>query len=382
MPPTHQRYGALLDTIYAAAADPSQWPEALTRTSDYLGAVGGALIYHAPPPGRGMMVLGRMSEELAALYWKHYAPDPWATAMKTFALDRPIATSRLVEMRLIRRTGFYADILLPSGIEDMLGASIRPLAAEGGVGGFSFGLSGRAVEQTDERLRRFGRLLPHLSRALDASLQLGRHADGARQLARVLEGMQNAALLLDGGGRVTYANASAETLLAANDGLAVTRGGDLRLTAALPAEAAAMRRALGEALSVANGEDGALGAPLRLTRPSGRAPLLIIPVPLPPPAFAIWELVEAARAMVIVIDPEAGSLPAKSVQAAFGLTAAEARVAALVGGGLSGPESAAALGISPETVKTHLARCFAKTGVHSQAELARLLATLPRPTTF
>ena len=154
------------------------------------------------------------------------------------------------------------------------------------------------------------------------------------------------------------------------------------MTAALPAETAALKRALGEALSVANGEDRALQAPLRLTRQSGRAPLLIIPVPLPPPAFAMWELVESARAMVIVIDPEAGSLPVvEGAQAAFGLTAAEARVAALVGGGLSGPQSAAALGVSPETVKTHLARCFAKTGVHSQAELARLLAALPRPAT-
>ena len=383
MSTTHERYGALLDTIYAAAVDPSQWPEALTRASDYLGAVGGALIYHAPPPGRGFAVLGRLSEELAALYWQQYAGrDPWVIAMKNFAFDRPIAPSRLVEMSVIRRTGYYADILQPSGIEDLLAVSIRPLAAKGGVGGFSFGLSERAVERTDERLRRLGRLLPHLSRAVDASLQLGRYADGSRQLARVLGGMQNPALLLDARGRITYANAGAEALLAMNDGLAVTRGVDLCLTAALPAETAALKRALGEALSVANGEDRALQAPLRLTQPSGRAPLLIIPVPLPPPAFAMWELVESARAMVIVIDPEAGSLPVvEGAQAAFGLTAAEARVAALVGGGLSGPQSAAALGVSPETVKTHLARCFAKTGVHSQAELARLLAALPRPAT-
>lgn len=381
MSTTHGRYSALLDTIYAAAADPTIWPEALTCASDYLGANGGMLIYHAPVEGHGFTVLGRLSEELAAIFWQRYAGrDPWTLAMKGVPFDRPTAMNSLVDKGVIRRTGFYADVLRPSGFDDMLNVSLKELGINGGTGGFGFGLTERGAERTAEGLRRLGRLLPHLSRALDASLQLGRHADGSRQLTRVLGSMPNAALLLDASGRITYANAGAEALLAMNDGLAVARGGGLRLAAVLPAETAALQRALSEALSVANGEDRALQAPLRLTRPSGRAPLLIIPVPLPPPAFAMWELVESARAMVIVIDPEAGSLPVvEGVQAAFGLTPAEARVAALVGRGLSGPQSAAALGISPETVKTHLARCFAKTGLHSQAELARLLATLPRP---
>lgn len=164
-----------------------------------------------------------------------------------------------------------------------------------------------------------------------------------------------------------------------HDGLSVTARGNLHLAAALPAETAALDRVIGQALLVANGDDGALHKPLRLTRPSGRPPLLILPVPLPPPAFVMWELTESARAMVLVIDPEAQALSAAaSVQTAFSLTAAEARVAALIGGGLSGPQTAAALGVSPETIKTHLARCFAKTGVHSQAGLVRLVGMLPQ----
>jgi DNA-binding CsgD family transcriptional regulator len=131
---------------------------------------------------------------------------------------------------------------------------------------------------------------------------------------------------------------------------------------------------------IANGDDdGMMQAPLRLTRPSGRVPLLVLPVPLPPPAFAMWELLESARALVVVIDPEMHSLSASdALQKAFEFTGAEARVAALIGGGLNGPQTAAALNISPETVKTHLAHCFEKTGIHSQAGLARLVGMLPR----
>ena len=117
---------------------------------------------------------------------------------------------------------------------------------------------------------------------------------------------------------------------------------------------------------------------MRLTRLSGEAALLVVPVPLPPPAFSLWELSATARLLVLVIDPGARNLvAATTLQTAFGLTAAETRVATLIGSGLSGPQAAQVLGVAPATVKTHLARCFEKLGVRSQVELARMLSALP-----
>jgi DNA-binding CsgD family transcriptional regulator len=379
MAPKRDRYGTLLDTIYTAAGDPTVWPEALTRASDYLGANGGMLIYHGPTPERCFTILGRLSEELAEVYWKHYALNPWTLAMRGVPFELPVSSNSLVDKSIIRRSGFYADVLQPSAIEDTLAVSLREMRINGGIGGFSFGLTERGTEQTVESLRRFSRLLPHLTRALSASLELGRHADGTRQLMSVLGLMPSPALLLDVEGRITYGNSGAEALLAMNDGLSVTREGSLNLAAAVPAETAALQRSIAEALSVAAGQESGLAGPLTLTRPSGRAPLIVIPIPLPPPAFTIWEMVESVRALVLVIDPESQPLSmAEGMQSAFGLTGAEARVAAFVAGGLSGPQVAAALSISPETVKTHLARCFAKTGVHSKPGLVRLLGMLPR----
>ena len=45
--------------------------------------------------------------------------------------------------------------------------------------------------------------------------------------------------------------------------------------------------------------------------------------------------------------------------------------------GKSAQEAAVALHISPNTIKTHLARIFNKTGVHSQTALLQLLTTRP-----
>ena len=372
------RQDRLLDLIYRAVADPSEWPETLTRVSDHLGAVGGMLVYAPAGRGRYLNVLGRHPEELAEIVRRHYVWNPWTNAMKRVAFGKAVAANSLVPAGAITRTGFYADVLAPQAIVDMVNVSHRAMALDGGVGGFGFSFSARSAERMDENVRRVQRLTPHLSRALEATLKLGHFADGNRQLARVLQSMPNPALLLDGHGRITSANPAAELLLRMNDGLAFDRSRGLQLTATFPADVAGLSRVLAQALDVAAGTGTELGEPLRLIRPSGAAPLLVLPVPLPPPAFALWEMLEQARVLVLIIDPSAQSRTAAiTIQTTFGLTAAEARVAVLIGSGLSGPQTAAMLGISHSTVKTHLKRCFEKTGVHSQVGLARILGALP-----
>jgi DNA-binding CsgD family transcriptional regulator len=64
------------------------------------------------------------------------------------------------------------------------------------------------------------------------------------------------------------------------------------------------------------------------------------------------------------------------VERLFALAPAEARVAALVGSGLSPRQAAEKLGISEGTVRTTLKHVFTKVGVSRQSELAVLLTKL------
>ena len=59
------------------------------------------------------------------------------------------------------------------------------------------------------------------------------------------------------------------------------------------------------------------------------------------------------------------------------LTSQEARVALLVGRGLTNREAAAALFLSPKTVERHLSSVYRKRGVRSRTELARAMAVDP-----
>jgi DNA-binding CsgD family transcriptional regulator len=369
---------ALLDQIYGAVADPARWPEVLVQVADHVDSVGAMLVYNAPPGGRNLMVLGRLDPQYTEVFHKYHVWNPWTLAIKEQPFDRAVVCGSLIERRIVHRTAFYADVLAPQRIHDMMCTSHRALAIGGGVGGFGFSLSVRGADRADQNQRRLQRLVPHLKRALDATLRLGPLVDGSRQLIRVLELLPTAAVLLDATARIVHANPAAELLFHDRDGLSCVADGGARLSAVLPDENAALTLTLAHALRVATGRGDKPGEMLRLTRLSGAAPLLVIPVPLPPPAFSLWELSDWARLLVLIVDPSKRNFAAAPVlQSTFGLTSSEARVATLVGSGLSGPQAAQTLGVSPATVKTHLARCFVKMEIRSQVELARIVSALP-----
>jgi DNA-binding CsgD family transcriptional regulator len=79
--------------------------------------------------------------------------------------------------------------------------------------------------------------------------------------------------------------------------------------------------------------------------------------------------------IMIVITPNKKGAPSTSLlQSLFALTPAEARVAALVGSGLSPREAAKELSISEGNLRTTLKHVFAKVGISRQSELAILLS--------
>lgn len=87
--------------------------------------------------------------------------------------------------------------------------------------------------------------------------------------------------------------------------------------------------------------------------------------------------VKDAAVLLFVIDPaNRRSIPLGQIMDAYGLTHAEARVALAASSGNTIIENAKSLGLSPNTVKTHLRHVFAKTATGRQAELASLIAAI------
>lgn len=176
----------------------------------------------------------------------------------------------------------------------------------------------------------------------------------------------SAALIVDKQGEVIRVNPRAERLLQ----------GDVRIVARrLAATNVDATAALDCALSrlVRNPDSPALLPPIALPREE-RLPLMAYPLRLSDLGANPFA---AGRAFIVLVDPEERRRPPEAaLRDVFGLTVAEARLAARLACGEALETIADDLGVAKETARFHLKRIFAKTGVRRQAELVALFARL------
>ena len=89
------------------------------------------------------------------------------------------------------------------------------------------------------------------------------------------------------------------------------------------------------------------------------------------------DLFQRAKAILMVVDPDAQRAPAEPIlRQAFGLTPAEARLAAGLARGCDLGQVAAAHRIRAGTARAQLKSIFAKTSTRRQAELVALIGRM------
>ncbi|MGH9353638.1 MAG: helix-turn-helix transcriptional regulator, partial [Terriglobia bacterium] len=117
---------------------------------------------------------------------------------------------------------------------------------------------------------------------------------------------------------------------------------------------------------------------MRAHRESGKKPyaILVAPVSRNYPALSPVR----PSVCVVITDPESiRALPVQDLRAAFGLTEAEARLAALLATGAELRDAAAELNITYGTARVRLAEIFQKTDTRRQGELVKVLLTTLAP---
>jgi DNA-binding CsgD family transcriptional regulator/PAS domain-containing protein len=217
-------------------------------------------------------------------------------------------------------------------------------------------------------------LLPDLRRAVTISNVLDIRTIEGTQVAEALDALRCAVVLVNEGGSILHVNRLAEHML--------DKGGPIQsaqgvLQATAPSAASELRSAL--ALAAGNEAGiGKTGLAIRLTDPDV-LPTFAHVLPLTGSDFRTRLQPTAVAAVFIGAPPDAQD-GADAVAAAFGLTPAETKVLASLFAGRSLADTAATLGITRPTAKTHLEHIFLKTGVTRQGELMRLWTGLISPT--
>ncbi len=194
-------------------------------------------------------------------------------------------------------------------------------------------------------------------------------------MADALDTLKLGVILADVDCKILHANRAAETMM--RDGSAVRDGGG-RLHAGEASAAAEIKEAIGYA---AHNESqiGKSGLSVRLTEEAA-APVIAHVLPLARGEVRT-RLDPSAVAAVFINPARDDESRVRAVSAAFGLTRAETRVLTRILSGRNLGETAADLGISPTTVRSHLDNIFSKTCVSRQSELILLAANIS-PITF
>jgi DNA-binding CsgD family transcriptional regulator/PAS domain-containing protein len=361
----------LVDGIYAAALDARLWPTVLEAVSDRIGALQACLtrLSHVDSDGEG--IVSRIDPAAVQAFYEYYRTRNVFTmvddvsAWKRGWRPTVVTTADVMPVDDYYRTEYFNDFMRPQDAGATL--HVRLELDESTSAAIAFGRSIRKSEFTPEAMETAQRLQPHLIRAYKMARLLATGPGVSTDLSRTLETTGQAVLIVDHDMALRHANPAAERLLRGGSGLTVLNG---RVTAA---ESDGAKR-LAQLVAQATAHSERSGGALSLLRP-GHLPLALRVAPLAGEAMPIFA--RPRMALICATDLEAEiPAPEAELRSLFGLTPAEARLAAAVFEGLSLPEAADRFGISVNTTRFQLARVFDKTGAARQADLVKLMMRL------
>lgn len=364
----------LVALIYEAALDSSLWPRFLEALGEAIHGHTLVLSSITTRPELTIEATGRADPEFFGIYNSHYRDsDPWLIAGLASGRMRPGAAALAEEIlprEAFRKTAYFSH--MTPRFKSYGGAAVI-LARHGGIGGLSahqfrfdqFGESEKAL---------FALLGPHVERALMVHNRMSgieRQRDAA---AHVLDRISTAIILVSATGTPVLINAAASRMLQKADGLVSERDA---LVTRRADETRDLRSLIAECARTSAGAGLATGGVMRVTRADPKPPLhlLVSPLRIGPGLAAA---AASAAAAIFVHDPSVTpALDANTLARLYGLTDAEARVAAALARALAPADIARTLGISVHTVRTHLRRLFDKTGTAGQTQLLQLLLSGP-----
>jgi DNA-binding CsgD family transcriptional regulator/PAS domain-containing protein len=369
---THDEFERLIEAIYTAALDRAQWAQVLPQIGDALGGAGVLIGVHQAVGRMAWEQTVRLDPDCTARFKTQYTQTSVVVqSLPQMVVGEPLPMEAILPARALKKTDFYQDLLKPQGLLH----GLNMLLVRQPTGSAVLGLirTPRQGCYTQEELAFLRRLAPHLNRALQIDLRLASTQAQQDGLAALLDHLATATVLLDAADGILYANAAAETLLARGDGLQ-GRGG--RLVAVHRDSQAALSQAIAAAQSYR--DFAAAPGPVLLRRAAGRRPYTALVVPCPPAAVAQAGLGPRPAVLLVLADSDAVPRPPPIVilQALYGLTSKEARLAAVLATGPTLAEAAATLHLSSNTVKTQCKAVYAKTGTRRQTDLVRLLLGL------
>lgn len=365
--------GALSDAvaaIYDSAVDPDLWPIALELVAGLIGGQTASIgISDAMTRETLIRTTWGVPEPFLSNYSHYVASMPFYEAYARMSVEEAKAGSSMYDMDAFRRSEFYEKWAKPQGLQDVAALCIMNDSRRFGLFGVNTGDDRPLVGPRDLDVIRL--LTPHIRRAASISDLLDISALSARQMEAALDVLDTGILLVDANLKVLHANEAGVAALECGKGLATHSG---RLTAQWPKTLEAIEAAVARAArsDLAMGRSG-----FSVPAPEDGHPTIILHVLPVCHSPARRELASAATAAIFVSSTTSATTALVDALAAlYDLSRAESITLTHIANGQTQSQTAAKLGVSDSTVKTHLSKVFKKTETSRQPELARLVGSL------
>jgi DNA-binding CsgD family transcriptional regulator len=369
----------LIDFVYAAVLDGALWPEVLAKLADTTGTMQAIIATMDRRTKNFDSISRRTIEELDVSYKRYWAfRNPlWAQAAALpsgaiFSLDS------LMPRQDFARTAIYNEWWKPADYSlAMLGACLQNDDRLSSVICIINAPDKDAL--TEEQTRIFEKAVRHIARALRIYRQLWTLKHRPFATAEQFESLPQGAILADASANVLFINAQARKTLESEKNIAL-KGGRLETTD----DSGALQQLIASCGFSIGALCGPLGGRVEVPRGPRRAPLTLVITPFRTLNFGAeipWLGLRLPAALVTITDPEIGRRRfVQDLHKRFGLTAAEAGLAAEIIKGDGREAAARRRGISVATARSQLSSIFEKTGTHRQAELVHLLLELTSET--
>lgn len=361
---------SLIDLIYDAAVEPGRWPAFLDAfAATYPGGRGVMVHVDTAAPTACWAVAANWDQAWTVAYDAYYgARNPWLPGIAKRSVGLAVAAEAMLPEADLKRTEFFHDFLAPQELGTGVGVTLlqdgsRLMAA-------SVLFQRRGETATPQQVRRLARFAPHLARAARIQRRLSGLELARRTAEATLDRLAAGIVVTDGQARVLFVNEAAQRIIDKADGLSIGRNG--ALSPAQRGEEALLHQLIQR--TAAPGPQA--GGAVTVRRRSERRPfgLLVAPLRLLSDSLGI----ECATAVIFVSDPEEGHPPPTTIlRTLYGLTAAEARIAAAIVEGETPETIAGRHAIREGTVRQHLKSILSKTETHRQSELVRLVLRGP-----
>jgi DNA-binding CsgD family transcriptional regulator len=371
MGPHDDMHAAIASLHFAGLGDVS-WEHALDKVLAVTGFTGAALwsLRSVTKFAAGRTIWHRLDTSGKDDYIEHYANiDPHVRLLRDPIANRIRYDYLALPESDMNRHEYYAwHEHTSGGLRYRIGGATRPGTPY--FGSFTLHRPKSRGHATKSEIDRFRLLFDHVERALEVEYRLDAQRGIVAGIAAAAAA-DSGCVGLDHRGQLIFANAMASDLARG----AFTLGPE-GIAARIGEQNRVLRALIGACLDVACGAGVRPGGAMRLSRPR-RSDLFVTVAPVPRDGGNPRWL--GASVLILIVDPNIARAPDEAVlRQLFGLTPAEAALAAQLAIGLSLREAASARGIAYSTARSYLEQIFHRTGTRRQAELTRVLLTLPK----